>query len=170
MAYPSALFEKGHALEAPKTYAFGQLVVWSWKGEMLDDLHSLSPKHVAVANPETAPYGKAARQALQALGLDSLWQGRLVYGESIAQVNQFVSTGAAEIGFTAKSIVLASNLSGKGTWRAIPDSLYTPIHQGVVVLKGDQAKQAQAKQFYDFLFSQKAKEILHKFGYTAVAP
>lgn len=168
LAYPATLFKNGYALDSPKTYAFGQLVVWFRKGQKPEPLHHLklllSPKRVALANPETAPYGKAAQQTLQALGLDSLWQGRLVYGESISQVNQFVSTGAADIGFTAKSAVLAANY--KGTWRVIPDSLYSPIRQGAVMLKGGRAKREHARQFYDFLFSQQAKEILHKFGYS----
>lgn len=164
LAYPTTLCKKGYALNSPKTCAFGQLVVWFRKGQKPEQLHHVNPKHVALANPETAPYGKAAQQTLQALGLDSLWQGRLVYGESISQVNQFVSTGAVDMGFTAKSAIL--HLSHKSTWRAIPDSLYTPIRQGAVMLKGGRAKQLHARQFYDFLFSQQAKEILHKFGYS----
>ena len=170
LAYPTTLYKNGYALDSPKTYAFGQLVVWFRKGERPEQLHHLkvllSPKRVALANPETAPYGKAAQQTLQALGLDSLWQGRLVYGESISQVNQLVSTGAADIGVTAKSVVLAPEFSDKGTWRAIPDSLYTPIRQSAVMLKKGKSKHLITKQFYDFLFSQKAKEILHKFGYS----
>lgn len=164
LAYPATLCKKGYALDTPKTCAFGQLVVWFRKGQKPEQLHHISPKHVALANPETAPYGKAAKQTLQALGLDSLWQSKLVYGESISQVNQFVSTGVADMGFTAKSAVL--HLSHKGAWRAIPDSLYSPIRHGAVVLKGGRAKRVHARQFYDFLFSQKAKEILHKFGYS----
>lgn len=166
MSYPETLFKEGFTKNTPKIYAFGHLVVWTLQDLALDDLTSLEPRHVALANPETAPYGKAAQEAMAALGIDSLWQDQLVYGESIAQVNQFVSTGAATFGFTAKAVVMSPDLASTGKWVAVADSLYTPIAQGAVVLNGDESKSLKAAKFYEFLFSESAKQILHKFGYT----
>ena len=170
MTYPETLHEKGFALQAPNIYAFGHLVLWTQKDLSLAALTAINPEHVALANPETAPYGKAAEEAMHALGLDSLWQGRLVYGESIAQVNQFVSTGAADIGFTAQAVVMSPELAEQGKWMAVADSLYTPIAQGALLLKGDQARREKALKFYEFLFSDAAKEILSKFGYSPAQP
>jgi len=92
---------------------------------------------------------------------------KLVYGESISQANQFITTGAADLGFTAKSVVLSPNMKNKGKWEEVDPRSYEPIAQGVVVLRyslSDHSKEAQA--FYDFLFSAPALEIFKKYGYT----
>lgn len=165
--YPNSLFEKGLAMEAPKVYAYGHLVLWSQREGELKEWYTFTPERLAIANPETAPYGKAALEALSALSIYDQWQNQLVYGESIAQVNQFVNSGAVRFGLTAKSVVLAPKLKPKGQWAAIADSLYSPIAQAAVILKNDEARYDKARKFYDYLFSEPAKEILHKFGYTA---
>lgn len=91
---------------------------------------------------------------------------KLVYGESIAQTNQFITTGAADIGFTAKSVVLAPNMKDKGKWIEVDSEAYKPIAQGVVVLKyAQQNHSKEALEFYNFIFSAPAQEIFKKYGY-----
>lgn len=165
--YPDLLFEKGLTTASPKIYAYGKLVLWSAKGEAPSDISDLKKediRHIALANPKTAPYGEAAEEVLRRHGLFEELKNRLVYGESIAQVNQFVNSGAAQVGFTAKSVVLSPNLRGKGTWAAIDSEVHSPIEQGAVVLKKS-AHLPEAESFVEFLFSKKGKAILEKYGY-----
>ena len=88
-----------------------------------------SISHVALANPELAPYGRAAKEILVHKGLYEEISDKLVYGESITQTNQFIRTGAAEIGFTALSVVLSEQIQGTGQWLLLPQSTYSPIAQ-----------------------------------------
>ena len=92
---------------------------------------------------------------------------KLVYGESISQTNQFIISKAAQIGFTAKSVVVSPEMKGVGHWKEVDSNVYSPIAQGVVLLKNKGNRLAEAQKFYDFLFSNKGKEILDKFGYSA---
>lgn len=169
MKYPETLFEKQLTIGAPKAYAYGNLILWSVAEEVepsFDLLTEKSIKHIAIANPKTAPYGRAAMEALEHYGLLDSIKNKLVYGESIAQTNQFITTKSAVIGFTAKSTPIASNLSDQGKWLEIPSDAHRPIAQGIVLLKATKLPVAQAQKFYDFLFSAKGKEILNNFGYS----
>jgi molybdate transport system substrate-binding protein len=168
LKYPQALFDEGLATAAPRVYAYGTLVLWTQlpgQAPTIDWLLTDSVRHLAIANPLTAPYGVAALEVLDYYQLRPALAGKLVYGESIAQTNQFVRSGAAEAGFTAMSIVRAPGMRGQGRWLEIDPRLYTPIAQGVVVVRGAQAREAQAQQFVDFLFSAAAQDILQNFGY-----
>lgn len=171
MKYPQVLHEKGLTLAAPKVYTSGSLVLWtaekralSWPESLMDSKLT----HIAMANPKTAPYGTAAMETLRALGLKDILEPKLVYGESIAQTNQFITSQAAQIGFTAKSVVLAPNLKDKGSWLDISSDYHSPLKQGVVILKGRSSHKTEATKFYEFLFSEEAKEILNKFGYSSI--
>lgn len=169
MKYPEDLYKSGFALEAPKIYAFGKLVLWSMDRKVKPSLSILKTKmirHIACANPKTAPYGVAAVQALKHYDLYNLVKSKLVYGESISQTNQFIISESAELGFTAKSVVLSPDLKGSGSWVEINPDSYAPIAQGVIVLKRKNSEEANALKFYNFLFSAEAKKILKKFGYT----
>lgn len=169
MKYPQSLFEKGLALEAPGIYAKGALVLWTFDPELYPDLEVLRSekvKKIAMANPQTAPYGVASEEVLRNAGLYEKLVSKLVFGESIAQTNQYLSTQAAEIGFTAKSVVLSKEMEGKGRWLDIDPGHYSAIEQGAVILKvSEQRNAALARQFYDFLFSEQAQEIFKKYGY-----
>lgn len=168
MKYPTALFETGWTTAAPEVYAYGKLILWTTSPKITPTLSVLSTdsiQHIAIANPKIAPYGEAALAVLTANGLRQKIAHKLVMGESIAQTNQFVLSNAAEIGFTAQSVIFSPNLDSQGKWLALPDNLYTPIAQGVVRLKSSDTRQTAAKQFYDFLFSNEGKSILAKFGY-----
>lgn len=171
MKYPEAVYQSGLAQEPPIIYAYGKLVLWTMRSDLSPDLSILNTpliKQIAMANPKTAPYGQAAFEALQYANLDSVLQPKLIFGESIAQTNPFIVTQAADIGFTAMSVVLSPRMKSQGRWVAIDEKHYQPIAQGLVVLKNKEDKAERTRQFYDFLFSAKAKEILQNFGYTTV--
>ena len=170
MDFPEALHKDGFAMAAPKVYARGVLVLWTLQDLDLKQgmrvLSNPAVKKVAMANPKLAPYGREAMRALEYFKLREAIEPKLIYGESIAQVNQYIDIQAVEIGFTAKSVVLAPQLQGRGTWIEVPRESYQPIEQGIVLLKhGNETNAAAAKQFMDFMFSAKARNILEKFGY-----
>lgn len=167
--YPNVLFDHGLTRNPPKVYAFGQLILWTLSEGLPPNMEQLSNseiKHIALANPKTAPYGFAAIEALKYHQLLDRVESKLVYGESIAQTNQFVTTHAAQIGLTSQSVVYSAQMKGKGHWTAISKESYAPIAQGMVLLKNGNVNLAYAKQFDKFLFSATAKEILTNFGYN----
>jgi len=171
MRYPQELFMQQLTIGKPKAYATGRLVLWTHEQTLLTLPASLSDseiKHIALANPKTAPYGRAAMETLEKLGLAQALQNKLVFGESVAQTNQFIYSEAAELGFTAKSSVMAPHLKDQGSWIDIPVGYHDPIVQGVVLLKSRKAQETNARQFHEFLFSEAAKEILNKFGYASI--
>lgn len=159
--YPEQLYKEGYTLEKPKTYAFGKLVLWL--NDDIDSLSSSKINHIAIANPEVAPYGKTSIAYLKSLPLFSEIEVKLVYGESIAQVNQFITTQAVEAAITSYSTTIIPNLNGR--FIDISKELYPPIEQGVVIINQDSKMNKQAKLFYDFLFSKEAKTILKECGY-----
>ena len=171
MKYPAALYKEGFSLRSPKVYAYGVLVLWTMRDMDLSKgigvLSDQEVRKIALADPKLAPYGREAVNALKFYKLYDPLQKEIVLGESIAQANQFISTGAADIGFTAKSVVLAPNMKDKGKWIEVDTQSYKPIAQGVIVLKyGDDNHSKEAHEFYDFLFSSPAQEIFKKYGYN----
>jgi molybdate transport system substrate-binding protein len=169
MEYPQALYKAGLTTAAPKVYAYGSLVLWTLKD--LDPLNVnavILPevKTIAVANPKLAPYGEAAVSVMKYYKLYEKAESKLVYGESISQVNQYITSGAAEIGFTSKSVVLSPEMNGKGKWTDLDGKSYAPIAQGAVLLKSASERNKEGTlQFYNYLYSEKAKEIFKKYGY-----
>jgi len=169
LSYPQRVYEEGLAEGPPAIYAFGDLVLWTMTDIDIKDLSVLkSPavKRIAIANPKTAPYGYAALELIESLRVSDQIKQKLVYGESISQVNQFVTTQAAELGFTAMSVVKSPQLSEKGQWLKIDSSLYSPLTQGIILINHNDAKTKEAKSFYDFLFSPEARKLLKDFGYS----
>ncbi|HJV52314.1 MAG TPA: molybdate ABC transporter substrate-binding protein, partial [Noviherbaspirillum sp.] len=170
MEYPEKLRQEGFATAAPKAYAYGALVLWTMNDLDLDNwqrvLASAAVHKIAVANPKTAPYGHEAIRTLAYLGLEQALASKLVFGESIAQTNQYIHSKAADAGFTAKSVVLAPEMKGQGKWIDLPRGAYQPIAQGAVILKHGQATSPQtARRFLDFLSSAKARAVLERYGY-----
>lgn len=167
--FPEALHKAGLTASAPRIYAYGSLVLWTRGdfdlGQGMQLLADKSVRKIAIANPKVAPYGREALKALDHYGLRALVEPKLVYGESIAQVSQYVDTRSADIGITAKSIVLAPETAGRGKWLEVPAQSYEPIAQGVVVLPKANGNAAAARQFVDFLFSPAGRAILLKYGY-----
>jgi molybdate transport system substrate-binding protein len=120
-------------------------------------------RHFAIANPEHAPYGRAAREALQRLGLWHWAQPKLVLGENIAQATQFVTSGAAQAGITALSLALAPEVARLARHVVLPDSLYAPLRQRMVLLK---PAGPAALDFYEFLRSPPARAVLRRYGFS----
>lgn len=170
MKYPEALLSNGSAVPPAKVYAYGALVAWSLAGITPEPtpeyLLSSDIRKIAVANPKNAPYGEQGINYLEYFGYLDTLQGKLVYGESIAQTNQYITTMAAEVGLTAKSVVLSPEMAGKGQWVALPAGSYSPIAQGVVITQYGADNHPEACQlFFDFLFSEAAQAIFGRYGY-----
>ena len=169
--FPQKLATNKLTLEAPKVYAQGLLVLWSVKPNIqpakdLKLLLGANIKNIAIANPKTAPYGSAAESILKKYGLYDKVSSKLVTGESISQTSQFIVTQNADIGFTAKAIVISKEMQGKGKWVELNTQHYPPIEQSAALLKhAKQNNEAAARKFYTFLYSPKAKAIYNKFGY-----
>ncbi len=163
-ARPQALVEQGRA-SARFTYAVGRLILWSRDPALVDErgkiLRHGDFKHLAVANPKTAPYGVAARQVLDKLGIAAALESRLVRGDSVAQTYQFVATGNAELGFVALAQVA---LNPVGSRWAVPQDLYAPIRQDAVLLNGG-THQPAALALMAYLKSPAAKKVIESYGY-----
>ena len=172
--YPETLLEKGAAVGRIKIYAQGKLVAWTLNAVGLypDPDYLLDDRitKIAVANPKNAPYGVQAIRYLQHYGVLEKLQGKLVYGESIAQTNQYITTRAADLGITAMSVVLSPAMEGKGQWVELPEDSYRPIQQGAVVTAFGQSNAPEASQlFFGFLSGPAAKRIFQRYGYRLPA-
>lgn len=146
-------------------YAIGRLAIWVKSGEAPTDLSVLTSKtyeHIAIANPEHAPYGSAARQALQAKGLWTDLESRIVRGSNVRQAMQYTESGNAEVGLIALSLAL----HGGGSYVLVDQSLHEPLEQGIAVVKGS-SKKAQARAFVAFLTSETGRELLEPYGLQA---
>ena len=168
--YPETIYQEGLAVSKPKVYAYGILILWTMKDIDLSagvkGLTAEQVRKIAVANPQTAPYGREAVNAIKYFKLYPALDRKLVYGENVSQVNQFVVSSAADVGFTAKSVVMAENMKGKGVWVEVDRQSYRPMAQAVVLLAYGQKHHGQAAQkFLDFLFTDTAREIFKKYGY-----
>ncbi len=173
MKYPEELFRSGMTEAPPKVYAYGMIVLWTVVKDIDPSIVFLtdeSVRHIALSNPKTAPYGSAAMEVLDHFDIFDTVQAKLVYGESIAQTNQFITSGAAEMGFTSLSTVLSPEMKERGRWLLIKNGAYQPIRQGVVVIKRDNGNFGGARKFSEFLFSPEAKKILKNYGYLADEP
>ena len=171
MDYPKTLQKEGLTYNAPKIYGYGALVLWTMNNvDLSKGIQAVADpavRKIAIASPNTAPYGRQAVNAFNHYNLYVDVHKKLVYGESIAQANPFISSKAADLGFTAKSVVLAANMKNQGKWIEVDKEAYEPIAQGVVILKHAQKEHLEAAQkFFDFLFSSEAQKIFKKSGYV----
>lgn len=170
MDFPEGLYKEGYAVTAPKPYAYGVLVLWSQTGADLRQgvagLKDAAVVKVAIANPKLAPFGKQALKAMEFYRVKAALEPKLVYGESISQVSQYVESKTVDVGFSAKSIVISPENAGRGKWVAVPGESYEPIAQGMVILKhGIETNADAARKFYGFVQSDKARAIFAKNGY-----
>lgn len=169
LKYPERLQQQELIVDSPTVYAYGKLVLWTTQLSQSPSLAVLTDKSVqriALANPKTAPYGRAALALLKRNNLYERVETKLVFGESIAQTNQFITTGAAQVGFTAQSVVAAAHLKNTGYWTPLPAAAYQPLAQGVCILRSS-SKIDAARQFKTFLLGSTAAKILHTFGYDS---
>ena len=164
--HPNFLHNLGLTEQAPKTYGFGKLVLWTCKNHKpsLDLLFSPDIRKIAIPNPDIAPYGKAALEVLNNYFLFEKIQHKLVFGESISQCNHFISTEAVDVGFTSLSTVLAPKMKSTGTWTPVDSKLHDHILQGAVILKNSSQKN-KAELFYNYLYSEDSQHTLNKYGY-----
>ncbi len=166
---PKKLEEEGATVKGSRfTYAIGKLVLWAPQAGFVDDrgevLRDADFEHLAIASPRTAPYGAAAMEVLERLGLAEALASRLVTGENIAQTYQFVSTGNARLGFIALSQVMVDGKLGAGSLWHVPAELYAPIRQDAVVL-GRGSDNPAARALADYLRGSVATEIIRAYGY-----
>jgi molybdate transport system substrate-binding protein len=176
MDYPRQLISGGHADAATLyRYAIGQLVLWVPTDSPLDVEHKgldvlLDPsvKKIAIANPQHAPYGRAAAAALKHYGLYEKVSDRLVLGENISQAAQFVESGNAQVGFVAYAHVMAPAMQGKGKYWIVPAEAYPPLDQGVVFLSSSPRK-PDALAFLEYIKSSEAQSLLKRYGFSLPA-
>ena len=148
-------------------YALGKLVFISniaMPGKCQDILSNDKLKHLAIANPQIAPYGMAAQQVMQHLGVWDKLQGKLVLGENIAQAVHFVVSTSADAGFVPKSILVGDTVVKRTCEWMVPDDLYAPINQKMVVLTRSKTEPV-VLAFWDFMFTAEAAEIIRTSGY-----
>ncbi|MFI7868347.1 molybdate ABC transporter substrate-binding protein [Ectopseudomonas khazarica] len=167
---PGKLESEGLTVEGSRfTYAVGGLVLWSAAADYLDGsaaaLKAGQFKHLSIANPKAAPYGLAATQVLDKLGLSEALRGKLVEGQNITQAHQFVSSGNAELGFVALSQVYKDGKISSGSAWIVPGDMYEPIKQDAVILKPG-ANNPAASALVDYLKGPEAARIIESFGYT----
>ena len=154
------------------TYAIGRLVLWSAQPGFVDAqgavLQQARFRHLALANPKTAPYGTAAIEALTKLGLLDALRPKFVQGENIAQTQQFVASGNAELGFVALSQVWRDGALAEGSAWVVPAALHAPLRQDAVLLLPGRGKPA-ALALLSYLRSDKARALIRGFGYELPA-
>jgi molybdate transport system substrate-binding protein len=174
MDYPRQLIAGGQAESATLyRYAVGQLVIWVPKDSPLDVEHKgmdvlLDPsvKKISMANPQHAPYGRAAAAALKYYGLYEKVSDRLVLGENVAQAAQFVESGNAQAGFVALAHATAPALQGKGKYWVVPAEAHPPLDQGVILITHS-THQKDAEAFLGFVKTEEAAGILRRYGFSS---
>ncbi len=166
---PAKLESEGDIVPGSRfTYAIGSLVLWSADASYLDGsdaaLKAGQFKHLSIANPKAAPYGLAATQVLDKLGLTEAVKSKLVEGQNITQAHQFVSTSNAELGFVALSQVYKDGQVTSGSAWIVPDAMYDPIKQDAVILKQG-ANNPAAAALVEYLKGPEAAKVIKSFGY-----
>jgi len=170
--YPQQLVSAGLAYsQSFSVYAQGHLVLWAPAGANLhlaergfEALREARIQKIAIANPEHAPYGRAAVAALQKAGLYDQVKSKLVFGENISQAAQFAQSGSAQVGIIALSLTFAESMKGGERWE-IPADLYPPVQQAAVIINSSQNK-AAASSFLKFVKSDEGRKILSNYGLT----
>lgn len=165
------LVESGHARDPGFVYAIGRVALYVSNSAKLtpdEDLVALrrqwkSVQKFAIANPEHAPYGRAAQEALESLGLWALVKPKIVYGENVTQAAQFVSTGAAQAGLIALSLAVAPELASSGQHVVLPASRHQPLRQRAALMKN---AGPTALRFYQFLQREDTREALRRSGFA----
>lgn len=166
---PARLEQEGLSVPASRfTYAVGKLVLWSARPGFVDPEGAVLTRgvfsHLAVANPKLAPYGAAAMETIDKLGLADLLRPKLVFGENIAQTHQFVTSGNAELGFVALSQVMKdARITGGSAW-VVPERMHRPIRQDAVILVAGRGN-AGAAALLHFLRQAPALSVIRSYGY-----
>ena len=170
ISYPQALYDGNLTQRPPETYAQGQLALFSAKAQdfsiSLQLLQNKKIKRIAVANPKTAPYGKATQELLENVHLYQALKPKFIYGESIAQTISYTIT-ATDLGIIAASALYSKQMrtyKENVNWIVLDPTDYAPIKQGIVLLDTSD----EAKAFYHFILSKEAQEIFKRYGYLSL--
>ncbi|WP_309891902.1 molybdate ABC transporter substrate-binding protein [Archangium sp.] len=171
VAYPRKLVEQGLVQDDVFLYAVGRIVLWVPKGSSLaveqlgmKTLVEPAAKRIAIANPQHAPYGRAAESAMKSQGVYDAVKDKLVLGENIAQTAQFVESGNADVGIIALALALAPVMKDKGQYWEVPLDAYPRMEQGGAILKRAQDVEL-AKRFRDYLIGPQGKALLERYGF-----
>jgi molybdate transport system substrate-binding protein len=174
--YPRKLEAEGLAVPGSVfIYGIGKIVLWVRNESRLDlnkgvaALRDPAVRKVAIANPQHAPYGRAAEEALRKAGVYDAVKDRLVLGENISQAAQFVESGNADAGILALSLAVSPGLREEGRYSKIPENLYAPIEQGAALLNASQNPQG-ARAFREFVKTPDAAAVFERYGFTVPGP
>ena len=165
--FVNSLEQKGLIIPDTKAlYSRGRITLWTrsdsqLKIERLEDVARSRVARVAIANPEHAPYGTAAREALQSVGIWEKVKERIVYGENVRMTLQYAERGEVDVAIVALSLSVQS----KGRWVLIPEELHRPLEQTLAVVRGT-PHEAQARQFAAYINSPQGRTLMQKFGFT----
>jgi molybdate transport system substrate-binding protein len=157
--------------DSQTTYAFGRITIWSredtWRDwQTLDDAAADDDVRViAIANPDHAPYGLAAKQALQTAGLWATVEPKLVYGENVADTQRLAASGNADVALIALSLALAADEAGDGAWVLLDEDLHQPLQQDLVVVAEDPDRAALANAFIEYVDSEEGRQVMRRFGF-----
>jgi molybdate transport system substrate-binding protein len=172
IAYPKRLESESLATSGSTyLYAVGKIVLWTRKDSRLDlskglaALRDPAVMKISIANPAHAPYGRAAENALRKAGVYEAVKDRLVLGENISQAAQFVQSGNADAGILALSLAASPAMKDDGRYELIPESLYTPIEQGAVVMRAAH-NPSGARMLLDYTQTRAVGKILERFGFA----
>lgn len=170
------LHDGGRTEDRGVLYATGRIVLFAPKGSswvvdarmagLKQAIEGNVVRRFAIANPEHAPYGRAAEQALRKLGLWDALQGRLVLGENVSQAAQFATSGSTQGGIFAYSLALAPGIAQQGQYLLLPEELHAPLRQRMVLVKG---AGETARTFYAYLQQPAARKILTQYGFVLPA-
>jgi molybdate transport system substrate-binding protein len=172
VAYADRVVEAGVGDPATQvTYAFGRLAIWSdadrWRDweELPDVAGDPEVRFLAIANPEHAPYGRAAKEALETTGVWRTVQPRLVFGESVTDTQRLAATGDADVAIVALSLALAADEAGGGSWVLVDDDLHDPLQQDLVVTATDPDRAALAARFVEHVGSEEGRQVMRRYGF-----
>ena|SRR5271166_2284240 len=173
LAYPQQLISAGLAdAQSFTVYARGHLALWAPAGANLlladrgfEALKDARVQKIAIANPDHAPYGRAAVAAMQKAGIYDQIKSKLVFGENISQAAQFVQSGSAQIGIVALPLTLVEGMKGGERWE-VPEDLYPPLQQAAIIVDASSNK-AAARAFLKFVKSDEGRDVLARFGFTS---
>lgn len=171
VGYADSAVKWGYAVSKPKIYAYGKLALWTMKNldlkKGLGVLTDAGIDKIAIGDLKATAYGPASIEAMKKAGVYEQVRNHFVFGDNIAQVAEYIVIQTADIGFTALSIAMSEPMRGKGTWVAVDSALYPPIGQAAIMLKyGDDKNPVVMRKFYEYLYSESARAVLKRFGYS----
>ena len=175
-SYPDTLDQSGKADQGTTIYARGKLVLWTSNSSSLDltadglrALTGAKVSKIAIANPEHAPYGRAAVAAMLHFKVYDQVKPKLVLGENVSQAAQFAQSGNADVAMIALAVALSENMKKSGRYALVPPESYPPLEQAAMVVRSSQAKQ-DSHRFVDFLLTPAAQKILSEYGFETRGP